>query len=185
MVGTWQARAGVRIHRGEDVTKTKARAKARTKTKLIPVSVDWEKLRRAVLAARRFASRDDTRPHLASILLRSVDGELLVVACDGTRLVKVSLEAKGGPVDMMVEPGSFEGLLHPRFRKLDGCQINPKGRLTFAGGWTIPLAVHEPVDDTSEHSHQGDEERANSGQSCRKLHAFRSQAARECVFSDS
>lgn len=64
--------------------------------------------RRALLAllsdAIRFASKDDTRPHLSGVLLKRVDGALHAVATDGNRLVKLTHEMPG------IEP-AFEALV--------------------------------------------------------------------------
>jgi len=55
--------------------------------------------RRALLAlladGLKFASKDDTRPHLNGLLIRRVDGALHAVATDGARLVKLTHEMPG------------------------------------------------------------------------------------------
>jgi DNA polymerase-3 subunit beta len=55
-----------------------------------PLSIERRALLALLTDAVRFASKDEHRTHLNGVLLHRVDGALLAVATDGTRLVKLS-----------------------------------------------------------------------------------------------
>lgn len=72
--------------------------------KSAPLAIERRALLALLTDASRFASKDDTRPHLSGVLLKRADGALHAVATDGSRLVKLTHEMPG------IEP-AFEALV--------------------------------------------------------------------------
>lgn len=55
-----------------------------------PVLIDRKGLLELLTDVNRFSARDDSRPHMSSVLLRVSNGELFGVATDGHRLAKIT-----------------------------------------------------------------------------------------------